>query len=561
MWIYLSSVLLLGLGIIFPESALADQMHGLRANIQTASTSINANLVNVAIKTAAAALALQWILTHWKELFSGELSSILAKSVGMISWFGITYWLLDNQDKFKDFFLGYLTLGGSISGNPVGFDPAMIVGQGIEVIINLDRSMDTLIGATPWYSVITLLPEMFTMLFAMIFIFIAYLVVALNVFIALIEFWLLFAVAPLAFALIPLSAFRDQGFAPIKGAISLGLRLVILAMIIAIMQNMSASIIAELQRRAGSDGAAIATTAGIFTHVWDFMAGMAACAMMSLMAGKIASSIASGSASFSGADAVRGAMNMGTMAAAGTAAVAGTAAAGGVAAGSMRGAMSGMMGGSAGRGDVGIAPSSGGSSGSGPVSPGGSSGLGGKIGDPPPPPGAGNVFKSMGDGGGSGSGSDSGNSGGGSRGDAVSNAVLAEGGSPSAAKAAKAVANAGGSAEAIMAAVSNASPENASFKGAAANAAAVAALEHDATSGKSASPAGNASGAGITGGHGGSPMSAKDIADAVAAAMAPKPKGAKDHLKDVAESGRRGGDALSQDTAPTSISMNSRGDG
>jgi hypothetical protein len=124
-------------------------------------------------------------------------------------------------------------------------------------------------------------------------------VLALSVFMVQLEFWMMFAVAPLIFGLLPLSAFRDQGMAPLKGVMAMGLRIILLGTTIGVAKLATDSMVAKISdpnlpplNLMGPD----------MTQLYFVIVGVAA---MAISSGKIAASIASGSASFSGSDAIR----------------------------------------------------------------------------------------------------------------------------------------------------------------------------------------------------------------------------------------------------------------
>lgn len=391
---------------------------GMMANFKSATSAINSQLVAPALATASAALILQWVATHWKDVFTGDISNTLAKSVGVISWYGFAVFLINHQSEFGSYFDKYTALAGSLSNlNSVQFSPGGLIDNAVGLVkasnVAFSKASDT-----HWWQVGDNMFAALLLAFANIFTFLSFLVIALSVFVAQLEFWMMFSVAPLAFALIPLAAFRDQGIAPIKGLMSLGLRIVILGVVVSIANKLTNDLINLFN-------AGLPSGDSIYDPVWYYLAGMAACAMMALSAGKIASSIASGSASFSGSDAIQGGMKMATTAAMGAAAVTGAAALAGKI---EKSGAAGAMGHSAGKGMGNLL--SGGPSPLG-VSPSGSQ-LGGSLNEGPPPlsggssggPSSGNApAMSLASGGG-------GSSGGAPSGDA-SSAGISGGGAPS----------------------------------------------------------------------------------------------------------------------------------
>lgn len=297
-------------------STTGDMTGGVMCQFKAAATQINQKLINPAIATACAAIMLQWILSYWKDLFKPDLTDMLLKGAGLITWFGATVLLIMNMDRMSSMFTSYLALAGSLSSlSAAQFSPGGVIDKALDAISATNTAFQ---GAAPG-SMLDVAANMFAalmLMFANIFTFGAGLVVALSLFVAILEFWIMFSVAPLAFGLIPLSAFRDQGFAPIKGLISLGLRVLILGVVVAVFGSLTDVVIQAMNSKKG-----VGDASALMGAVWYYLAGLAGCAMMALSAGKIASAIASGSASFSGSDAIRGGMQLTTTAAAGAGAV------------------------------------------------------------------------------------------------------------------------------------------------------------------------------------------------------------------------------------------------
>lgn len=341
---------------------------GVMAQFKAGAISINTELINPAIATAAAAVTLQWILTHWKDIFNGDISNTLAKAVGLITWFGATVMLIKHMELLTNTFSGYLSLAGNLSNlSGTEFTPGALIDRAVKIVKATNDAFAKASGAH-WWQIGDNMMSALMLTFANIFTFIAFLVIALSLFVAQLEFWVMFAVAPLAFGLIPLSAFRDQGFAPIKGVISLGLRLLILGVVVAVANALTRTLLNLLVTPGLAEGDST------FDPVWYYLAGMAGCAAMAFSAGKIASSIASGSASFSGADAMRGTMQMAATAGVATAGVGALMAASKAATGALPSAHD------LGKAVGSMLPSGGGGLGVSPVASGGGGGAGGVAG-------------------------------------------------------------------------------------------------------------------------------------------------------------------------------------
>lgn len=290
-------------------------------NFEVASTGVSAKLVALAKKTAVAALLLQWILTYSKELFgSHEAKDYLGKAVMLITWFGATFWLIDNVDLIAVIFKQYATLAGEISGIPAGeFTPWGLIVKGRAVVDATHAGIAVKMGGK-WFAFSQNFLAAGTLLIVDLVVIAAFLILGLSLFVVTVEFWLIFAVTPLALALMPLSSMREQAIAPLKGLISVGLRILILGVIIAVAQSLSDTLIASINAN-GIPGDP--ESQSMLARMLEYLAGMLGCAAMAIYAGKIASAIASGSATFTGSDAMRSGSAMiagGAMAAAGVAA-------------------------------------------------------------------------------------------------------------------------------------------------------------------------------------------------------------------------------------------------
>lgn len=279
----------------------ADPVTQAMTNFQTAGSAVNEKLVPLAIKTACAAVTLQWILTYWKEIFNADISNVLAKAVGMLSWFGATIWLLNHQTELSGLFAGYVKLAADVGGvSADDFTPWGVLKQAKDVMVATHSAVWKASDVSAWQIGESVLASI-TLVAADLLTMIAFFMIALSLFVATLEFWMLFAVAPLAFGLVPLSAFRDQGMAPIKGVISLGLRILILSIVVAVSKSLTETVLVGL-------AAGLAKGQTVFVALLEYLAGLFGCAIMAISSGKLASSIASGSASFSGGDAIRAGM-------------------------------------------------------------------------------------------------------------------------------------------------------------------------------------------------------------------------------------------------------------
>lgn len=277
--------------------------------LESTAISVNSKLTTLCLRTLSAALLLQWILSNWKEVFSGELSSQMQKVAGLMTWAGVCFWAMGNQDILSTMFTGYLSLASDITG--IKFTPENVWANGVDLQNNMVIAFNKRTGAADsLYSALkNFLPSLLLM-FACIMILVCYGTIALSILVAITEFWLMFTVTPIAIAMLGLQAFRDQGMAPLKGVMSLGMRVIILGVIVKVLSAVQAEVVNAFDNMPQVNPMSV---------VWYALGGVFACAVMSFNAGKIAAAIASGSSNFSGSDAMRGGLQMvGTAASIGT---------------------------------------------------------------------------------------------------------------------------------------------------------------------------------------------------------------------------------------------------
>lgn len=321
-WVTLAALLLVA------SYALADtyNVDNVVKNFEIASTGISAKLVTLAKQTVVSAALLQWTINYSKEIFGNhDAKDYLGKGVMLIMWFGISIGMIEHVDFMAHLFKKYASLAGDISGVSAGdFTPWGVVRKGKSVVDATHAGIAAKLGGN-WWAFGTNFLAAGALLICDVIVIVAFMILGLSLFVVNVEFWLIFAVTPLALALIPLSAMRDQGIAPLKGLLSVGLRVLILGVIIAVAQSLSDTLIAAISAN-GIPGDP--ESGSVLSRMMEYHAGMLGCAAMAIYSGKIASAIASGSATFTGSDAMAAG---GAMVAGGAAMYAGAAAVGGAA--------------------------------------------------------------------------------------------------------------------------------------------------------------------------------------------------------------------------------------
>lgn len=58
------------------------------------------DLLVLAVKLLSGFMLLQFVLTNWKLIYSGDLDTVFAKFVGSMFWFGFCWFVLDNGPSF-----------------------------------------------------------------------------------------------------------------------------------------------------------------------------------------------------------------------------------------------------------------------------------------------------------------------------------------------------------------------------------------------------------------------------------------------------------------------------
>ncbi|GAB1393636.1 hypothetical protein MASR1M60_18000 [Rhodocyclaceae bacterium] len=130
-------------------------------------------------------------------------------------------------------FTGYIKLAGGLSGlSAEEFTPGGMIDSATTAIKTVHDAVDATPGAG-MLAVSKNFAASVSLVVVDVILLASYFIMALTLFVVTLEFWMLFAVAPLAFGMIPLQAFRDQGMAPIKGVVALGLGGIILGVVVA----------------------------------------------------------------------------------------------------------------------------------------------------------------------------------------------------------------------------------------------------------------------------------------------------------------------------------------
>lgn len=302
-------------------------------HFKNAAWEVHQKFVTPALGTAAAAATLQMIFTNIEEIKSQrfEIGSSLMKLAMAALMLGISVKLITSGELFANTFTQYLSFGGWATG--VDLSPSAMLDSCANLIQVVNTAIDRIPSENRLDIGMSIIAGIYILVFDAIII-TCYFMVMVSIMVAQAEFWMIFTVTPLMLALIPLAAFRDQGMAPVKGLISIGIRIIVLSVILAVLLKMGNSFATALNENPN-----LMNEGGVLQGpIIMYLLGMIFPAAMVFSAGKLAAAIASGSASFSGADAVRAA----TTGAAVTAGALGAGAAAGKIAGGALGTAAGM---------------------------------------------------------------------------------------------------------------------------------------------------------------------------------------------------------------------------
>ncbi len=272
-----------------------------------------------------------------RQLFNqGDLESSLSKFIGSIAWVSICVWLLmpgssnhnNGSDLIQGFVNWFLNVASLVSGGQgTSFSATDVLNLGLYASNNLITSVaQAATGSVA--NVVTAVTMPVTSLLAVAMLMLTNIVVlgtcgyiALKVFMVKIETAIVIAVTPISFALLGIDALRDQGMAPLKYTIAVGLRILILGAVVGSITLVTTNLDSVLAAKVAQGG-----MTDIWTPILAAIFGYVLIAFLAFKSDSIASSLASGSSQMGTAD-------MASAVAAGVAAGAALAS-GGMAAGS-----------------------------------------------------------------------------------------------------------------------------------------------------------------------------------------------------------------------------------
>lgn len=301
----------------FAAPVFAGGLEQIGKDFETQATAIGQALLPKATKIFGALFMIQWFLKHWKSAFTGEIPTMLAKSVGAILWGSFCLWILaspfDPINAIFNFF-------ASASGSGFTINPDDIFDQGINTTHNMLGTFAQGIGITQDSDTLdkigalakNFLPAMI-IAFCAILTFLCFVFMAVAALMVKAELAMVLACAPITFMFMGLDATRETGVAPLKSALALGYRALIIGVIAGVGTGLAPKWAADF----------VNVSTDNFDPLWTATGGAIVLVALTFQAGRIAAALASGSAALTGTDGLMGAMQAANTAANITGAMAG----------------------------------------------------------------------------------------------------------------------------------------------------------------------------------------------------------------------------------------------
>lgn len=245
-------------------------------------------------------------------LNQGDLESSLSKFFGSIAWVSICVWLLmpgsssanNGGDLIQGFVNWFLNVASLVAGGQgTSFSATDVLNLGLYASNNLITSIaQAATGSVA--NVVTAIAMPITSLFAVAMLMLTNIIIlatcgyiAIKVFMVKIETAIVIAITPISFALLGLDALRDQGMAPLKYTVAVGLRILILGAVVGsttlVTNNLDSVLAAKVAQGGMTD---------IWTPIMAAIFGYVLIAFLAFKSDSIASSLASGSSQMGTAD-------------------------------------------------------------------------------------------------------------------------------------------------------------------------------------------------------------------------------------------------------------------
>lgn len=278
------------------------------------------NLETMAFKILFGLAVLQFVITGYGLIASGEVDATMAKFAKMLIWVAFCVWLLypsgngglSNGGHFiQSSVSGFISLAGSWTATQgSSFNTTDIMFTGIKAYGDITASVAKTTATNAVNAVVTLFVPGIAILTLMMTFAISLVVlltsgyVALKVFMVKIELSIIVAIAPLSMAFLGLTALREQGFAPFKSMLALIYRIVVLGAVVSGMATISKFLSDYV------DNQAYGLAADVWSPLIAAAFGFVLLAFVAHKSDSISASLSNGSASLGSGD-VAGAAAMG----------------------------------------------------------------------------------------------------------------------------------------------------------------------------------------------------------------------------------------------------------
>lgn len=282
-----------------------DPFSTMVGGMSTAAQNVAGQMVAPAFNLMGLLFVIQFTLRNYKLVLEtvtgGEFVPLFSKIFFAALWIGfLTYLINNNYNVLNAIFSSFQMLAGKASGG-VSMDPGSIAMEGIALQDNLQASFNAATGSNDsmMMAIKNILPALLLAL-ACLGIMLSFFVMAVAVAIATLEFYLILAAAPIAYATGALDAMKQSGTAPLQSVLSVGYRILILGVIIGIVHKETSV----------WDNSFSTMTANNWDAAWVALLGAGLGAVAAFHSGKIASALASGQSSLTGNDAMAAGLTM-----------------------------------------------------------------------------------------------------------------------------------------------------------------------------------------------------------------------------------------------------------
>jgi P-type conjugative transfer protein TrbL len=296
-------LVLIGLLVSPTAHAVDDIFPAISSSMQISAQNVANQLVPYALRLVGTLFLIQFTIRNWKTALSGQtdVMALLGKMALSFIWIGFLMYLINNNASILNaIFNSFLRLG-QIAAGGVNLNPGDIMWNGIALQNNMvvaynnaTGANDGLLNAFKYF-----FPSMMLSV-ACLAIMLSFFMIALAVAVATLEFYLILAAAPIAYAMGGLDALKQSSIAPLQTVLSVGYRLIILGVIVGVIKGQLGTWSANFS----------AVSTSNMTPIWVVVFGCLLGAVAAFSAGKIAGALASGQSNISGNEAMFAGLQM-----------------------------------------------------------------------------------------------------------------------------------------------------------------------------------------------------------------------------------------------------------